>query len=156
MREEDAIKIIVSWLRDGQPGDLRHFGYDLHLDNFIRIHIRRQPRESREEPFAEDRQLRELYPVFANAAWELCRRGILRPGVKEWGGQSTGEGEGFSLTPFGRNWISEGGSDVFYPLSPNVLLKCWPNSRTSWERDFMDVDRKPLSAITPEHISPVV
>ena len=41
----------------------------------------------------------ELFPIFANAAWTLCRRGILRPGVSRHLAQATDQGSagsGFS------------------------------------------------------------
>src|SRR5262249_26265663 len=48
----------------------------------------------------------ELAP-FYDAAWELCRRAVLRPGPAFPRGQHMGHtsGDGFSLTVFGRAWI---------------------------------------------------
>jgi hypothetical protein len=52
----------------------------------------------------------ELYYLpFYDAAWELCRIGVLRPGeVAPMGSSSYGrgfQGDGFSLTEFGRSWV---------------------------------------------------
>jgi hypothetical protein len=55
------------------------------------------------------------------AAWELCRRGILRPGINAYGAQATdagGSGEGYSITPFGRQWLAEADKDDFVPTEP--------------------------------------
>jgi hypothetical protein len=65
--------------------------------------------------------LKELSPVFYDACWELCRRGILRPGIKHYGAQATPEGasgNGYTITPFGRIWLNEGGQDDFVPTEP--------------------------------------
>src|SRR6266851_1725423 len=53
-------------------------------------------------------RVRELSPVFYEAAWNLCRRGVLRPGIKALGAQSAGEGDGYSVTSLGRSWIAQG------------------------------------------------
>lgn len=60
-------------------------------------------------------------PVFFAAGWELCRRGILRPGVNEYGAQATDQGNagsGYSITPFGRQWLAEADRDDYVPTEP--------------------------------------
>jgi hypothetical protein len=50
----------------------------------------------------------KISPIFFEAAWELCRRGILRPSVQFiGGGQGSADGTGYSLTALGRAWISD-------------------------------------------------
>ena len=45
--------------------------------------------------------------TFYAAAWELCRRGILRPSVRDVTGQSDGgSGNGYSVTPTGERWLA--------------------------------------------------
>jgi hypothetical protein len=67
--------------------------------------------------------------VFYAAGWELCRLGILRPGIKILGAQATDDGasgNGYSITPFGRRWIAEFGQEDFLPTQPGrfaALLK---------------------------------
>lgn len=122
MHREDALIVVTNWLRSKSPGDLTrlsHYGYDLYIPTLIRWYYQRNP-VSRSS-FTENQALTELFPAFADAAWELCRRGILRPGVSEWQGQSTDEGSagsGFSVTPFGRMWLAEGETDTFVPTEP--------------------------------------
>ncbi|MDK1046342.1 MAG: hypothetical protein QGM45_11740 [Anaerolineales bacterium] len=63
----------------------------------------------------------ELSPSFLDAAAELARRGILRPGIKQLGGQQSGEGSagsGFTITHFGRVWLDEKDRDDFVPTEP--------------------------------------
>ena len=51
----------------------------------------------------------EHFQPFYDAAWELCRIGVLRPGSFAPRGQAMGgqlfSGDGFSLTQFGREWL---------------------------------------------------
>jgi hypothetical protein len=51
----------------------------------------------------------EHYLPFYDAAWELCRIGVLRPGLHAAMGQgSMGffSGDGYSITEFGRSWLT--------------------------------------------------
>jgi hypothetical protein len=57
-----------------------------------------------------------LSPFFYDAAWHLCRRGVLRPGIKDVSGAGPVNGasaEGYSLTTIGRSWIEQGAPDAF-------------------------------------------
>lgn len=122
MHEEDALLVIVDWLRRNRPGnrtEYSHYGYDLFIPTLIKWYLR--TRSPRPEMFEENRQLEELFPVFADAAWALWRRGILRPGVHEHGAQVIPEGSGgsgFSITNFGRKWLAEEQEDTFVPTEP--------------------------------------
>jgi len=122
MRQEDALLVIVGWLRDSRPGsptEYSHYGYDLYLPTLIRYYLRTQT--TRLDQFEEHHRREELFPIFADAAWALCRRGILRPGVREYRGQVTDEGSGgsgFSVTTFGRKWLEEEQEDTFVPIEP--------------------------------------
>src|SRR2546429_8102017 len=119
MRQEDALLVIVNWLRNKRPNfgeSLSHYGYDLYLPTLIRLlwHINHSTRPSQME---EAHLVDELFPVFADAAWELCRRGILRPGVHAHQAQAVPEG-GFSVTKFGGTWLEENQEDTFVPTEP--------------------------------------
>jgi hypothetical protein len=122
MRQEEALLVIVGWLRDGSPGprtEYSHYGYDLYIPTLIRWYLRSRP--PRLDQFEEQRRTEELFSVFADAAWALCRRGIIRPGVHRHGAQVTDEGSGgsgFSVTTFGRKWLEEEEKDTFVPTEP--------------------------------------
>jgi hypothetical protein len=66
----------------------------------------------------------EDYAPFYDAAWELARRGILRPGPafpalrNVMGGPRSTEADGFSLTEIGRQWISKYDQEVPFPVDP--------------------------------------
>ena len=65
-----------------------------------------------------------LSPIFFAAAWELCRRGILRPGIHAVDGQANLDsqaGSGYSLTPLGRQWLEEIDDLQFIPTEPGAV-----------------------------------
>ena len=91
---DKAIAILLDLLRNDRA---RKYGYDLYARTGAEFAARqRYPHE----PFIEGR-VRELSPIFYEAAWELCRRGIVRPGVR-WAGEQAVEEGGYSLTAAGR------------------------------------------------------
>jgi len=117
--EEDCTKMIVDYLTSPNraPTTFPSYGYDLYLPNVMREWLR-----ARGFPYPDDEpRLPDISPQFYSAAWELCRRGILRPGVKAYGEQSTRDGaggNGYSVTPFGRQWLSESNREMFVPTEP--------------------------------------
>src|SRR5262249_35556513 len=95
-----------------------NYGYELYipraLDGYLQgvLNLNQACRGDRER----------ISRPFLDAAWELCRRGIIRPGIKFWGQQATDDGasgNGFSITPFGRQWLAETGQMYEYiPVEP--------------------------------------
>lgn len=118
MAEEDAANLLISWLREPNHGGYASYGYDIYVPHLVRQHL---SAEYRHDAQALEMRLRELIPQFYAAAWELCRRGILRPGVNRLSAQATDEGNagaGYSITPFGRRWLEEAEHDDFVPTEP--------------------------------------
>jgi len=118
MKIEDAQKIIVEYVREGSQSTYSKYGYDIYLPNVIRSYLRKQGIDAEREGY--EKKL-ELSRYFYAAAWELCRRGIIRPGVNVMGAQSTDDGSGgngYSITPFGKQWIEEDDKDAFIPTEP--------------------------------------
>jgi hypothetical protein len=139
MKQEDALLLILKWLRASSPSRHANFGYDIYLPNVIHWHLsKEQPNiQSQEEHHA----LRDLYPIFVDAAWELCRRGIIRPGVKEYGAQTTDDGaggSGYSITRFGRQWLEEEDEDVFVPTEPGRFAEMMKPFRARFGAGFYD------------------
>ncbi len=118
MNDEDAFNYLVLWLRNPRPTQYSSYGYEFYLPNVIRAYL--QEHEGLQHPQSENR-LRDLSPVFYAAAWELCRLGVLRPGVRRYGEQATDDGasgNGYSVTPFGRQWVADHERDDFVPTQP--------------------------------------
>ena len=139
MKQEDALKLILQWIREGFPSRYPNYGYDIHLPNVIRWHFsKNNPSPGLHD---ENYAVRDLYPIFVDAAWELCRRGIIRPGVKEHGAQTTDDGaggSGYSITSFGRQWLEDEEEDVFVPTEPGRFAEMMKPFQSRFGPGFYD------------------
>ena len=113
---DDAIEHLVGYLRDRIATPPRtpliaggaEYGWDLWLPIAVANFW-----QSRGHPIdaGDPRQQQDAayYRPFYDAAWELCRIGVLRPGQNApMGNRRAGtefQGDGFSLTEFGRGWV---------------------------------------------------
>lgn len=123
MTEEDALNHFISVMRSDAP--LGKFGYEVHLDEVIG-HYLKAHRLLVADTDRNGRLMDELSPHFLSAAWDLCRRGILRPGVRERRAQATQEGAGgtgYCLTPFGRRWLADATSEKIAALIPGRFVE---------------------------------
>ncbi|MHB1126305.1 MAG: hypothetical protein ACYC2T_05010 [Bacillota bacterium] len=125
--EENAFHFIVQFAANPVESSYGNFGYDLYLPNVIRIYLGSLGISNHEA----ERYLPAISPSFYAAAWELCRRGILRPGISKHGLQSTDDGSagnGYSFTPRGKEWIRQSGQYDYVPIEPGrfsrLLDKC--------------------------------
>ena len=101
------------------PTQYPNYGYNVYIPNVIRWNL--SCKKSKPTSQEEHEALQSLFPIFVDAAWELCRRGIIRPGVHNHAAQSTPEGSGgsgYSITSFGHQWLKEEDKDVFIPTEP--------------------------------------
>jgi hypothetical protein len=119
MSAEQAEDFIIRWLRDSRVRKSQYpsYGYDVYLPNVMRDFLVQQGHDIRQA----DGQLQNVSSDFYAAGWELCRRGILRPGVRIYGEQNTPDGSagnGYSITPFGSQWLKEADQDDFVPTEP--------------------------------------
>ena len=117
---EDAMRYIVSGLR-GQLGiPVAKYGYDLYLHDVMYRYLSQSGKAPHPTGFSNDESA-EVSPPFYAAAWELCRRGVLRPGVRRFGVQVVDDGSGgagFSIMPAGQSWLDKGGQDDFFVIDP--------------------------------------
>ena len=115
--EEDALARILSYLRSGKRGGFStpDYGNDIYIPNVVsecfnevKADWQRQNPDVRAVGFElDDRTNSE---PFYDAAWNLCTRGVLRPGITIPGRQFEHAGiigGGFNLTSYGRQWLSE-------------------------------------------------
>lgn len=113
---EDAFHFIFRGLRKQVTGPSENYGYDLYIPNLMHAYVIDQA--GRTDIYKAREHFPELSVPFYAAAWELCRRGILRPGVISFGKQASDEG-GYSLTPFGMTWLEESAGRYDYvPTEP--------------------------------------
>jgi hypothetical protein len=110
MHLDDALEFIITYIKTPHK-DQVNFGYEIYLPFIVKNCLAEFDPSSAHLQYAQDHpKNRELSPVFYEAAWELCRRGVLRPSVQFMGGQGIADGSGYSLTAQGRRWIEDGAS----------------------------------------------
>jgi hypothetical protein len=120
MDQHEALEIILKALNNF-PNKVAAHGYGVYLPNIISEYIINSENLSKSDP-VPPLKIKILSPSFYDAAWELCRIGILRPGVKNSGlyiDDIGAGGGGFCLTAFGYAWISEKNSNDYIPSDPN-------------------------------------
>jgi hypothetical protein len=118
--DHDALLFIVDLLRNASPSLYSSYGYDIYIPHVIREYLRASGITD-ELQLANTRLQGRLSVPFYSAAWELCRRGIIRPGVHTLWEQATldgSAGNGYAVTPFGRQWLKEANHDTFVPTEP--------------------------------------
>ena len=120
IRFDDALNFLVGLLRASQRGETVRLTaarlYDVQVSAVIREYWR--PR-GLEVPLSQG-QVRKFSQPFSDAAWHLCRIGVLRPGEVEPNDQMRGppiEGDGFAVTGFGASWLVAEAAQV--PIEPD-------------------------------------
>ena len=121
MHIEDAERLIIRWIREKPRVGYSNYGYDVYLSNVICWYLHESGERDQQAVLDPELSIPTLWPAFVAAAWELCRRGVIRPGVRQLHTQSTEQGsagEGYSVTPFGVQWAAESDRDDFVPTEP--------------------------------------
>lgn len=111
---DEAIAILIELLRTQQA---RNYGYDLYARKGAEIAAGRLHPSDHS---GRERATIDLTPIFFEAAWELCRRGIVRPGVRKTGDQATDDG-GYSLTIAGRTALASLDATAILLTQPGSL-----------------------------------
>ena len=110
----DAVAFLVDRLRNGGACE---YGYDLYVNNMVRRECDDLPNGS-----AKGQAQDLLSQKLADAAWELCVRGIVRPGVRQMSGQVV-EAGGYSITEFGKRWLKEPPTDSLIVADSNRMTR---------------------------------
>jgi len=113
---EDAVRQVIEFLKQPDYHGCPAYGYDLYLHSFLTRYCQKNWGLSHQD---NQSTIHSLSPLFMDACWELCRRGILRPFPATTSGQGTSQGAGFSLTGFGEQWLKESAIDSFVPTEPD-------------------------------------
>jgi len=121
---EDAFHYIVECLR---RDNVKMYGYEMYLPIVMRNYVEEVLKEDSDAHGYLTRNAERISPPFYAAAWELCRRGIIRPGLSAFGGQATedgGSGNGYSITPTGQDWLNKAVVMTMCQLRKADLLNC--------------------------------
>lgn len=117
---QDVTKLLIEWLRKPNHSGYTSYGYEVYLPSLAYGYLKSKHGNNLFEHDLQQWFVKHS-PLFYAAAWELCRRGILRPGVAAFQQQATADGSsgnGYSITPFGRQWLQEESSSDFVPTEP--------------------------------------
>jgi hypothetical protein len=117
---EDATSFLIDMIRKS-PTVVQKYGYEVYLPNVVDAFANSQT--PRPDHFEVAAAAEELSSIFFDAAWQLCRLGVLRPGVFETRGQSTTYGEGYSVTAFGREWLENHEQPAYVPTDVGRIGK---------------------------------
>jgi hypothetical protein len=135
---DDAIALIVTTLR-GAPAlsptyvpnaRTQSYGCDLRVTDVLRTWWFSD--NAGKHPMPDPSEMD--YAPFHDAAWELARRGVLRPGpaFPGLGGlHANTEANGFSLTMKGREWITKFDQTRSIPSRPRSIFNTRPSLRRS-------------------------
>jgi hypothetical protein len=107
---EDAIQYVIRYLREDRKSQYGSYGYQIYIQNVARDYLIDAGVPQHEVEGQLHTRRDELAGAFFAAGWELSRRGILRPGIRTFGVQSTPDGasgHGYSLTPYGQRWLAD-------------------------------------------------
>lgn len=142
MKQEDVTILLIQLIRNLPAADPLYqpsaYGYDVYLPSLVKLHFNRGS-SSVGASAAKQNRWEELSPLFYNAAWELCRRGIIRPWVKTANSQATPDGNagnGYSITPFGRQWLDEINHQDFVPTEPERFSQMISPYSTKFGKGF--------------------
>lgn len=118
---DEAMAVTLEYLREvaSRPhGQRGMYGYDLWAPSVANAWA---AQVCGTDTFRRENIARRASPVFFEAAWELCRRGLIRPGIRETGAQAVAGGCGYSLTLRGREALTAGDADRFVAFQPGAL-----------------------------------
>ncbi|MGE0862502.1 MAG: hypothetical protein AB7P34_01270 [Vicinamibacterales bacterium] len=110
MSPDDALNHLVSFLKSGiSLRRQNHDDHDVYLEVLLWEYMRRHEgfQERNHVSGRDEQRMRQIAAPFLTAAWELCRRGILRPGYNTFhiSFSHTQPENVYSLTEFGKGWL---------------------------------------------------
>ncbi len=123
MNVDDALSVIIDRLRRS-PDQYREHGFDIYLPRLWRDYVRERDGLTSNDSLRAGAHDKELSPVFYSAAWDLCRKGLLRPSVRdasEYLTQTALGGNGYSFTPMGRRFFEQVDELQFIPTEPSRI-----------------------------------
>lgn len=125
MTVDDAVSYMVDTLRTRKAS--QQHGYDLVLKDVVDKYVIEREHISRDGTGYRFRDRgSELSPFFLTAAWELARRGVLRPGLGRLTDSGTGNnvfGAGYSVTAYGEVWLRRADYEQLASVIPGRFVE---------------------------------
>lgn len=126
---DEAIGLTLELLQARQA---QNFGYDLYPASVARV---AGERLHQHDHHRQEQAIRDQSPIFYEAAWELCRRGIVRPGIRHTGEQAVDEG-GYSLTVTGAATLDQLDATAILITQPGSLATTFAGYRRQYGEGF--------------------
>ena len=105
---DDALNFIVTKLRTEGPARFDRDGFDFWVSDYAARYLE-EVKGVRPRPPIEDQRTYDASVPFFDAAWELARRGVVRPSVRnsfmQWAARYS-TGGGYTLTEIGAEWLA--------------------------------------------------
>lgn len=143
---DEAQQFIISHLRDLQRGvlPLSCANYDVYLDRCVKVYISKHQTQA----MVVTQQDRPCYVIFADAVWDLCRKGILRPGIntKNCTAPPSAANGGFSITEYGKEWLLKYKNDDLLPADPNEFTMLFSNFQTQYGLSYFRRAKEAVSS----------
>ena len=119
--QEDFLAFALELLRSSHRPHYGDRGCDYYAQSIAHAWCRQHERSHLGEP----RGAREdqIVAVAVETAWELVRRGFLRPGGTSYPDANAGDPGRFTLTARGREWLATADASHFVIMQPGALLR---------------------------------
>jgi hypothetical protein len=120
---DDGLKFLLGCLKQNPDGYRGSSNFGIYLPNVVNEYCAKVVGDAM---LAHQRESEPIYVAFYDAAWRLCRMGILRPSAFYPRGQTTAgpeSGDGYSLTEYGRKWLDKWDAEGFFPTDPDRYVQ---------------------------------
>lgn len=123
---EDITDTLIDVLRD--PRGLGNRPHEVRMNNVATRFVQQEGR---------GRSVEDTIPVFLEAAWNLCRQGILRPGSYTENFGQYGDLGHYVITSYGATWLAERDNPAYVPTDANRLTTLLTRRRDLFGRVYV-------------------
>jgi hypothetical protein len=123
LNADDALKFLIESLKQNPDGYRGNSNFGIYLPNVVNEFCAKVVGDTM---LAHRGESEPIYVAFYDAAWQLCRMGILRPSAWCPKGQTSAgpeSGDGYSLTAYGRGWLDKWDAEGFFPTDPDRYIQ---------------------------------
>jgi hypothetical protein len=113
----DAEVLLIRLISERAYNGYDSSSYEISISGLVRGHISLTNLRPGQPP---DTEVNDLLQVLWPVAWDFARRGILRPGVQQYPNFTNSDalGDGYAITPFGKQWFAAANKNEFLPTEP--------------------------------------
>lgn len=123
MTDEDALSFLIEYLRDPSREKPQNDGADLDIKAVAWAYmVKHEGVPSSGRIDSHEARVETRAEPFTNAAWQLCRIGVLRPGQRGSPVNAAAYAQFYAFTDYGRTWIASPREDQVF-VSPDRSAK---------------------------------